>query len=174
MVFRVVHALTFRWQLQITKPFSWWWLIVHLVWSNSAFVIGAWIRLLYVQFILKSKPYSVLLKLLSSWQSGNFHVKISWYKDFDRLLLVLSSLYLLCFQGLGGVFAAVAEIVTISLGGTVVSSAFWYFMLAVLVIALSLIAYLFLYKLVSSRYGLSCIYGSDVALCFELGERILI
>ena len=48
-------------------------------------------------------------------------------------------------------FAAVAEIVTISLGGTVVSSAFWYFMLAVLVIALSLTAYLFLYKLVSSR-----------------------
>ena len=71
-------------------------------------------------------------------------------------------------------FAAVAEIVTISLGGTVVSSAFWYFMLAVLVIALSLIAYLFLYKLVSSRYGLSCVYGSDVALCFELGEKILI
>ena len=146
-----------------------------MVLGNSAFVIGAWISRLYVQFILKSKPYSVLFNLLSSWLPDNFMSRESWYKEFDKLLLVLSSLYLLCFQGLGGVFAAVAEIVTISLGGTVVSSAFWYFMLAVLVIALSLIAYLFLYKLVSSRrYGLSCVYGSDVALCFELGEKMLI
>ena len=95
VVFRVVHTLTFRWQLQIINPYcNWWWLIVHLVWSNFAFVIGAWIRMLYVQFILKSKSYRGLLKLLSSWQSDNCHVKRIMIQGFwQTLTSVLKSVF---------------------------------------------------------------------------------
>lgn len=53
-------------------------------------------------------------------------------------------------QALGGVFASGARIVSLSLGAQDANAAFIYFMIAVLVMILTLLAYLYMSKTVST------------------------
>ncbi|KAF6038836.1 SLC29A1 [Bugula neritina] len=55
-------------------------------------------------------------------------------------------------MGLGGVFSAVVNIIVISLGTSITTSAFWYFLLAILVLVFALVMYLLLYKLEFARF----------------------